>query len=121
MYLDITYKKLTLSDKQVLFNFITKINNCFTPALDSKTNLDLFCEKILSLGNVVVAQTAELVVGVITFCANDLISKKAYVSVVGVDPNYSGNHIATNLLIKAIKLSKNNKMDYITIHANNII
>lgn len=118
---EIIYEKLTLSDKQGLFIFISKINKNFTPSLDSKTDLELFCNKILTLGNVIVAKTDDKIIGIITFYTNNVIDKKAYVSIVGVDPDYSGNHIATRLLIRAIEYSKLQRMEYVSIHTNNII
>lgn len=117
----IEYSFLDIENKADFVCFLQEINSLFVPALDTKTDLTSFSNKILTLGHVLVASLNGIAIGACCFYTNDFINNKAYISLLGVKPAYSGQHVATEMLSLVVKYIKSTKMRTIAIHTNNPI
>lgn len=117
----IEYSYLDIEYKADFVCFLQEINSLFVPALDTKTDLTSFSNKILTLGHVLVAKSNDTIIGVCCFYTNDLTSYKAYISLLGVKSAFSGRHVATEMLSMVTEYIKSTKMKTIAIHTNNPI
>jgi ribosomal protein S18 acetylase RimI-like enzyme len=91
-------------DKQNVFELIKKLDQYFVPSLSERVNLLEYVNKLDQHANMVLAYNEnENLIGVIAFYDNDLKSKIAFISVLGVLPNYQGQGVASMLVNKCIK------------------
>ena len=113
---------LNEKNKNEIINFLNKIEKDFDIHLTDRVNIKEYVLKVLKNGYILSEICDNKIVGILLMYANDYIKKEAYISLVGVDSNYRNQHIATNLLNEAIKISKTNKMEKIKLytHKNNI-
>lgn len=119
--MDIRIKRITAADKNLFLCFLEEIDNLFVPHLSSKQPLNCFCDKILDLGNVLVVEVEQTIVGAICYYTNNKQNLLAYVSLVGVKTDYSGQRIATCLVREMILDASKQGMKVVGIHTNNTI
>ena len=105
--------------KDAFCRFITKISDDFVPPLLPRIDIDDYYAKLKSFATVVVCMDEDSIVGLAATYCNNRDTKMAYTPLVGVDKNYRGRHIATELMEKTIACAKHSGMKKIGIHTNN--
>ncbi|MDH7476210.1 MAG: GNAT family N-acetyltransferase [Microgenomates group bacterium] len=95
----------------------------FVPPLDTYTNLDNYSKKIITFAERFEAWDKNKFIGLVAVYYNDFSSKKGFITVVGINPNYVKQRIATKLLKKVIEYGKRKKFKKIDLEVktNNII
>lgn len=87
-------------------SFMEKVSCDFLPPLLPRIDVD-FC------------MDGDKMVGIVAAYCNNMETKVAYIPLVCVDVEYRGQHIATELMNRAISLVKSRGMQKIGIHTNN--
>lgn len=103
-----------------LYDFLSDIDQDFSPCLSSKVNLKEYVTKILDNAELIVDVDYNLRGLVVLYC-NDIANRKAYISLCGVRKEFRGKGIARQLMINAIEVAKEKGMRALGIHSNNII
>lgn len=110
--------KLDKKDKEKLKCFLEKINNYFPIPLIERTDISNYTDKVLEKGYAIAYQEKEEIMGVILFYANNITTKEAYISLLGVNEKYQGKHLASNLLKEAFEIIKQNGMEKIKLYTH---
>ena len=105
--------------KDTFCRFITKISDDFVPPLLPRIDIDSYYAKLKSLATTVVCMEEDNIIGLAATYCNNMDTKLAYTPLVGVDKNYRGRHIATELMEKTKVCAKQAGMKKIGIHTNN--
>lgn len=100
-------------------SFIKKASCDFLPPLLPRIDVDLYYEKLSKLATSVVCMDGDKMVGIVAVYCNNMETKVAYIPLVCVDVESRGQHIATELMNRAISLVKSRGMLKIGIHTNN--
>lgn len=115
------FVQITRNQENQFLDFLKRVDNLYNPPLSKKTNLQDFCYKILTLGNVIAVYDNDTIIGAICFYTNNTETSRVYISLVGVDQNYKGQHIASHLIDKMFVRVKSCGLHFIGIHTNNEI
>ena len=105
--------------KDAFRRFITRISDDFVPPLLPRIDIDNYYTKLSSLASTVFCVEDENIVGLITTYCNNMDTKMAYTPLVGVDKDYRGRHIATEMMERTKIYAKQCRMKKIGIHTNN--
>lgn len=99
-------EKIILEDKDKidLNIFLKKIDKDFPIHLSDRVDIYQYIDKILKNGYGIIYKDNKKIVATILFYANDIKSKEAYISLIGVDKKYRRMHLANNLLDEALKI-----------------
>lgn len=95
---------------EVLSDLLFKMDSEFLPTAQLGFNLDKYIKKILEFGEVFVCIKEEKTVGLLAVYANDLIEKKAFITSIGVLPQYRGNRLGKKLLDHACSCARERGM-----------
>lgn len=112
-------KKLTLSDRDLFLQFIKSVDKEFTPSLSSHVDLNLFANKVLTIGHVISILDNNRISGSIAFYANDMITFKGYISFIATTNSMRNQGIASSLISLVIDEMRNAGMTCVGIHTNN--
>lgn len=92
-----------------LIAFFECINNEFTPTLKERLilksdvrTLKEYAIKLSTNGEIRICTEKNEIIGMITFYANDQMSKTAYIPFIGINPKYRAQGVARSLLINSI-------------------
>lgn len=101
-------KVLRIKEAHQIFELLERFD-CIFPHLEEKVDdYKNFSEKLEKHAIVCVAYKNELVCGLLVFYANDMVTKTAYISLIGILPQWQGQQIGQQLLDYCSKVS----MDY---------
>lgn len=97
-------RKLVVSKESLksLIDYLYDVNEDFEIPLSEKTDIKSFAEKLLQFGNVIIIEELDKIIGCIGFYNNDSINLKAYIPILSVKSNYSGNGYAKLLINETI-------------------
>lgn len=101
-------------------NFVNSIEADFPIPLSKQVNIEEYLKKLNKYGIIILGldiERAEKVVGIFAGYVNDVKTKIAYVSLVGVSNEYRHQGIASNLVKKFIEEAKNTGMLKINLEA----
>lgn len=116
-------QKVKALNKSVLMTFLHKIDKDFNPHLSQKTNIDSFCDKMLSNAKLFVSYSSGgAIKGLVAIYANDFECRYSYIPLLAVDSNYRHQGIAWTLMNQAIDYVRSlgtDKINCIGIHTNN--
>ena len=120
--MNIEYKFQQINE-QNLYEILTILDNDFNGRLSNIKDLKLYSNKLIKNSILISAHDNNLLIGICAFYANDLTSKTAFLSMLGVIPEYRQFKIATQLLKKSILyLKQNNFKNYkLEVYKNNLI
>lgn len=107
--------------KESLVEFLTRIDNDFSPSLSSKVSVSDYAEKILEKAELIIEISNGVVMGLVVVYCNDIEDFTSYIPLVGVLREARGEGVAKRMMQKAITLSKIKGMRRILIHSNNAI
>lgn len=102
-------------------NFLQQINNDYIPSLSTKVSLRTYSEKIKTLGHVIIDSDTDSIHGIAVIYCNDYEFLKAYIPLVGVSKEFSGQGIATRIVKELINFAKYKNFKVIGINSNNSI
>ena len=112
-------------DKNVLMEFLQKVDKDFTPYLSQKTDLSAFGDRLLNHANLFVSKDEKgEIKGLVALYANDFVKKYAYIPLLAVAPEYRKQGIARMLMNEAIDYVRelgSEKIQVIGIHTSNPI
>lgn len=112
-------------DRELLMEFLYKVDKDFTPCLSQKTDLSAFCDRLLNHANLFASQDGDgKIKGLVALYANDFVKKYAYIPLLAVSPEYRKQGIARRLMNEAIGYVKKlgtEKIQVIGIHTSNPI
>jgi len=101
-------------DKKSILELVKSLDVYFVPPLSERIDLIEYVNKIDQYANIVLAYTKKRkLIGIITFYNNDIVSKTAFISILGVMSKYQGQGVASNLVnmcIKECRLAGMNKI-----------
>ena len=96
--------------KDSVYNLLLEFSEVF-PHLEEKiTNMDEYAEKLSEFACVYTAKKDDDNVGVLVFYANDMKTKNAYISLIGVKKDYEGMGFGKELLTFCEQISQKNGM-----------
>lgn len=110
---EITYSLIKADSRNDLIKFVLSLDNDLDPALGIRVNIKDYVDKVLDNGYCHVAVCGQQIVGAIMFYCNDNITKKAYITFIGVAPEHRNIGIGHSLLRIALKESNIHGMDRI--------
>lgn len=108
-----------LHDERSLLLFLNKVDKDFSPPLSSKVDLKDYILKIQEKAELIIEEQNGLIRGLVILYCNDFETKIAYISLVGVLPEFRGMGIAKICMSQAINVAKEKGMKRIMIHSNN--
>lgn len=108
-------------DYDEFLTFVKSVENDFVPPLLNRIDPVDYYIKISSHGIVVKCFKGQEVAGILIMYANNLITKKAFITFIATKKTYRGLHIATSLLEESFKKAKEEGMETIDIETNNPI
>ena len=108
-----------LHDERSLLLFLNKVDKDFSPPLSSKVDLKDYILKIQEKAELITEEQNGLIRGLVILYCNDFETKIAYISLVGVLPEFRGMGIAKICMSQAINVAKEKGMKRIMIHSNN--
>jgi ribosomal protein S18 acetylase RimI-like enzyme len=95
-----------LSCREDLYALLVKLDESYIPPISSRVNLKEYSVKLLKNGKVFCAKTSkDGYVGVLAIYINDFVDNKAFISSIGVLPEYYGAGVSENLLSKACEVA----------------
>ncbi len=109
-----------IENQQLLTRFLTEVDDLFSPPLfdrikgESNTDsINQYAEKLLKHSNVIVILGNDGINGMIAIYTNNLDTKIAYIPILAIKKEFSGQGYATKLVESAAQLAEINKMDSI--------
>lgn len=91
-----------------IYRYLEKHDNDFPIRLSEKVNLEEYLFKINKLGKSIICMNdKEEIIGLVFYYDNNIIEKKAFVSLVSIDKNYRNRGIAKNMILELFKCLKN--------------
>lgn len=101
----------TKPDQDTLYILLIRIDTLFEPSLSKRVDLWDYSQKLLSKGKVfsIVNYVGERV-GILAIYVNDRVNKNAFISLLGVLPEYQGTSLSSDILMKAIEIAVENGM-----------
>ncbi len=106
----ITYRIANNYDLYAVKNLLCAIDKTFPIPLSEKTNLGELAEKFIDKGYVYLAMESENPVGMLGFYANNMETRQAYISVLGVLEKYQGQGIAKRICLDSLDICKEKGM-----------
>lgn len=90
-----------------IFDFLTKCDKQFFPALSSRVNLREYSEKLFCNSKIIYAKESIDIIGLVAFYINEKIHGYAFISLICVMDGYLGIGIGTKLMSECINVVKN--------------
>lgn len=106
------------NDKEKLIVFLKENDSAFPIHLNDRVNIADYANKILENGKVLTYQENHKIIAAILFYANNMTTKEAYISLLCVEKEYQGKHLASNLLKEATKIIIEKNMEKIKLYTH---
>lgn len=98
-------------DRLALYDFLVKINGFYTPRISSRVELAEYSLKLLSNAKVFCALSDNHeYIGLLAVYVNSRNDRNAFISSIGVMPEYHGRGVSSSLMRKAIDVAVENNM-----------
>ena len=98
--------------------FLKEVDYLYTPPLSYKVNIKDYATKIYENAIVINAQENKDVVGMLAFYCNDIQTRVAYITIVGILPEYFGKGIARKLMDLCIRYVQEKDFQMIKLEVN---
>lgn len=106
--------------KENLLDFLQCVDSDFTPTLSEKVELLEWSTKVLSRASYIACVNQHQLVGLLVFYCNNLDTRCAYISLLGVRADYRGRGYAREMLQQTIKSVREQAFNKIGVHSNNL-
>lgn len=116
------YRLAEFKDFTIMRRLLYQIDKTFPIPLSKKIDLDVLADKFLKKGYVYMALNGGLPVGMVGFYANNMVGRRAYISVVGVIEEYQHQGIAKKMVNESLAVCKEKGMTscFLYTHKSNI-
>lgn len=91
-------------DKDILFNFLVKIDKDFGIPLSNKIDLEFYAVRLLNKGYVLAIEENGYIVSVLGFYCNNFQQRTAYLPLLGTIKEACGKGYARLLIVEMIKI-----------------
>ena len=106
-------------NKADILNVLGRLDGFFRPPLSSRVDLDSYSEKLLSRAEIdYILPDGREIAGLIAYYCNDAQSKVAYITYLGLLPEYQAKGIAGKLLDACISRCKLQNMHEIVVYTD---
>lgn len=106
-----TFRLVESSKKERILEFFSLIDEEFIPPLSCRVNLNDYANKLADTANNFFLVYGSADVAHVAFYCNDFRFKTAFISSIGVSPEFQGSGAAGYLLQKVIERCANERMD----------
>lgn len=109
---DVTLDQLDRSEysRTRLLALLSDLESTYIPPISSITDIVKYCDKLIRHAEVFVVKQSEEDFGFIAFYANDHDHHCAFVSSIGVKPEFRGHGIGLRLLNRAVEVAREKGM-----------
>lgn len=122
MTIDLNYNiGYNLITYDIFIEFINKVDKDFIPPLLNRIDSKKYYEKLDKNAILSICKCDKTIVGLVAGYCNNIIDKKAYITLVATDKEYRNHGIARLLIMEFIKYSRSVGMKTINIDTNNEI
>jgi len=101
-----------------LLALITVLDVDYIPPISSMTDISKYCAKLIKFAEVVVAKHVWKDIGFVAVYANDQVQLYAFVTSIGIKPEFRGHGIGILLLNQAIEVAREKGMQRIRLEVN---
>lgn len=101
-----------------LAQFLYKVDRLFPTPLSEKVNIDGYARKLHDSATVCFAEDNGTIVGIVGGYTENVINNTAFISIVGVLPEFNGKGIATKLLSEFIERAKLKRLNAVHLYAD---
>ena len=91
--------KINRATVEDIYKHLLACNNLFVPILSEKVDLQKYSAKLFGMSETFEAWDNKALIGLVAAYFNNLNTKKAFITNVSVEKNYSKKGIASNLLL----------------------
>ena len=104
--------------KKRLLHLLKLLDSTYIPPISTILDLETYCNKLHELAIILVAHYNGIDIGFIAFYANDLEHKSAFISSIGIKPEFRGSHIGNILIDQVVEIATENNMSKIELEVN---
>jgi ribosomal protein S18 acetylase RimI-like enzyme len=108
----------TDSSEKRLYTLLSLLDYSFIPPLNSVTNISAYCAKLIQFAEVIVAIYLKEDIGLIAIYANDEQERCAFITSIGVKPEFHGKGIGRILLQRGIQVAHEKGMQRVHLEVN---
>jgi ribosomal protein S18 acetylase RimI-like enzyme len=101
-----------------LLRLFMVLDGAYVPPISSIVQLSEYTSKLIRLAEIVIARHDVHDIGLVALYANDLVSKCAFISSIGVKPDYQGKRVGLKLLLQAIEIADRKGMERIRLEVD---
>ncbi|WP_322971401.1 GNAT family N-acetyltransferase [Faecalibacter sp. LW9] len=117
-----TINKANLTHKDQIYEYLKSVENDFTPPLFNRisnrstvSSVEEYIEKVINNGTLLYTVHQDQISGLVVIYHNDYSTYNAYIPLLSVKQEFSGNGIAKLLVNEAIKLATESDMHEIKV------
>ena len=104
--------------KEVLLEYLQKMDCCFPVHLSSKVSLDLYAEKLLQYATICAEFDGDEIIGAVIGYTEQLPERIAYISLVGCLPNCQNRGFAKKLLFQFFEVCRSKKIPAVHLYTD---
>ena len=104
--------------RKEIFILLHEIDTLFFPSLSTRIDLGKYADKISEYADTIGIRKNGKVIGMFSFYSNDTVNKKAFITLLGVIPEFAGMGYGTILLEECIKFVKEKNFQTIELKVN---
>lgn len=108
-----------VTDRKEKKEIIEVCDAAFHKGIVSRDNYDMIFNKLDQYAIIIGAYDENEIIGYAAMYANDLKTKTAYISMIGVIPKMQGKHIGSNLMKRCVRIAKEAGMKFIRLEVEN--
>lgn len=105
-------------NKEIILDFLQKMDCCFPVHLSSKVRLDLYADKLLQYATICAEFDGEEIIGAVIGYTNRLSDRIAYICLVGCLPSYQNRGTAKKLLFEFFEVCRNKKIPAVHLYTD---
>ena len=102
---DLEFDVLENADLNTTNTIITQCDDAFVNPISKELNFEDLLKKISEFATIIIAKTHDVLIGYAAFYANNMTTRTAYLTLIGVKPAYQKKGIGKELLTKVEQIS----------------
>lgn len=109
---------LLTNDYDRALKLLKHLDSFFTPSLSTSVSLEKYTQKLLSFAEFFALSIGEKDLGILAIYTNDKLNKTAFISCIGLHPDFQGKGYGKLLMNQAITSTRNEGMEKIELEVN---
>lgn len=101
-----------------LVSLITELDASYIPPINAITDIETYCDKLITYAEVFIAKQKERDFGFIAVYANDQEQHRAFISSIGIKQEFRRNGMGTLLINRAVEVAREKGMIEIRLEVN---